>query len=168
MKVLYTAGARRWRVWFVFGLSVVGAVAGVWAGVNLGQTYGMSPAEGGVLKPLPVRLAWAISLSGLGLAFLGGMVVYARRYVTRLQHDAVAGVVHVETLIGARVIPVDHLTAARYHAGRLELEHHVNAPWTSLRVRGRRIPYILDLQGDVHDARALAGLTRERAPVHRP
>lgn len=160
MRTLYAVGPRRWRVWFVVALSVAAAVGGVWLGLVLGQTYGLHPAEGGVLAPLPVRLAWAFALSALGLGFLGGMVAYARCYVVRLDYDA--GTAHVRTLLGERAVPVDHFAGARHHAGQLTLRQHVDAPWISLRVRGRRLPYILDLQGEVMDADALDRLGRGR------
>ncbi|HEV3051131.1 MAG TPA: hypothetical protein VGX50_12530, partial [Longimicrobium sp.] len=51
------------------------------------------------------------------------------------------------------------------HAGGIS----VNAPWYSLRLRGRRFPLIIDLQGDFLDQRAVDRLLDgEPAPAHRP
>ncbi len=159
MRTLYTSGPQTKRVWFVFALSVVAAVAGVWVGVVLGQTYGLSPAEGGVLKPLPIRLAWGVGFAALGLGFFGGMVVYGLVYVTHLAHDAAAGTLGVRTLLGrARTIPEADVLPGDYRAGRSDGRIRVNAPWYALRVRGRRLPYVIDLQGDFSDHAALARL----------
>jgi hypothetical protein len=170
METLYTSGPQTKRVGFVLALSVVAAVAGVWAGVDLGQTYGLRPADGGVLKPLPIRLAWAVGLSALGVGFFGGMVVYGRCYVTRLARDAEAGVLHVRTLLGrARTIPTADLLRGDYRAGRSGGRIAVNAPWLSLRVRGRRLPYVLDLQGEIPDLPALLrSLDGDRGSGRRP
>ena len=159
MRTLYTSGPQTKRVWFVVALSVVAAVGGVWGGVVLGQTYGLNAADGGVLKPLPIRLAWAVGCAAFGLGFFGGMVVYGFCYVTRLTHDAAAAALGVRPLLGrARTIPEADVLRGDYREGRSDGRIRVNAPWYALRVRGRRLPYVIDLQGEVSDHAALARL----------
>jgi len=168
VRTLYTSGPQTRKVWGLLAFSVPCAVAAVWFGVVLGQTYGLSPADGGVLKPLAVRLAWAAGLSALGLGFFGGMLVYGLCYVTRLTLDAEARAVHVRTLFRTRTIPTAHLAGSAYHAGQANGRIRVNAPWEAIRVRGRRLPYVLDWQGEVHDAAALDRLLRGKLGADPP
>jgi hypothetical protein len=163
VRTLYASG-RAGRVWALLLVSAACAVGAVGVGVDLGRTYGLRPADGGVLKPLPVRLAWAGGVASLGLGFFGGMLVYGACYVTRLALDAEGRAVLVRTLLRTRTIPVAEVAGGAYHAGRTALRQQVNAPWQSLRVRGRRLPYVLDVQGEVRDAEALGRLARGKLP----
>ncbi len=139
-------------MWF----ALVCAAASVWAGLHLAQTYGLNPGDGGVLAPLPVRLVWGMGVGVLGLGFAGAMWLYGRCYVARLELDEQAQQLHVYTVgffsITCHVYDVTDLGAGRRHRGRLRtLWHAVAAPWQSIWVPGRRLPLILDEQGEVLD-----------------
>ncbi|OUC05910.1 hypothetical protein RY27_24340 [Litorilinea aerophila] len=98
----------------------------------------------------------------LGLAFAGGSRLYARCYVARLEVDEKREALHVYTVgwLGAlrqERYPLEALrlrsVRSRRHSGRtppLWRGPVVDAPWRSLRLPGRRLPLILDEQGEVH------------------
>ena len=56
-------------------LSLACAVATIWWGSDLSQSYWVRPADGGMLAPLPVRLAWGVGVGSLGVIFAAGMWV---------------------------------------------------------------------------------------------
>jgi hypothetical protein len=148
-QVVYRAGHQVTMVWLVNGLALLCAVGSSWAGVYLAQNYGLEPADGGVLQPLPVRLIMGGTVASLGLSFLGGMLVYARCYVVQIQQVA-EDTVQIGLLwpgLEVRVQKAD-LAGTASHAGVTEGRIPVNAPWLALRLRGRRLPLIVDEQGD--------------------
>lgn len=166
-RTLFDAGARPLRVWFLLVLTGALAAWGVGYGVVLLNTFGLRPADGGVLAPLWQRVAWLVVLWALGLSGFVGMLVYARCYVARLAYDDAAGALHVRTVLPpARVVPVGEVLGGRHYRGHVDgLTTGVDAPWQTLNVRGRRLPYVIDVQGDVRDPAALGRLLRGRPPA---
>ncbi len=160
--LLYRAGRQLLKVRVLLLMALACGVLAVGAGVHLARTYGLNPGDGGVLAPLPVRLAWGVGVASLGLAFAVGMQVYARCYVARLEVDEGQEELHVYTVgrLGAlqqERYPLEALrlrpARSRRHPGRtppLWWGPVVHAPWRSLRLPGRRLPLILDEQGEVH------------------
>lgn len=156
MNVIYDAGSQATKVRALLWFSLVCAAGSTWAGVYLGRTFGLSPGGGGVLAPLPVRLAWAVGVSSVGLAFLVGMLVYVRCYAARVAVDEGAGTLHV-SLVGffggsTLIVPAGKVLGSEYHPGHADYGGvTVSAAWDAVRVEGRRLPLILDAQGDVLD-----------------
>jgi hypothetical protein len=147
-RVLYSAGRQVTMVWLVNGLALLCAVGSSWAGVYLAQTYGLQPADGGVLHPLAVRLAMGATVASLGLGFLAGMLVYARCYVVQIT-AAGDGAVRIRLLwpgLQLQVTAAD-LVSRQAHAGRSQGRISVNAPWLALHPRDRHLPLIVDEQG---------------------
>lgn len=156
MIPIYDAGPQRTMVRALLWFSLVCAAGSTWAGVSLGRTFGLSPAADGVLAPLPVRLAWAVGVSSVGLAFLAGMLVYVRCYAARVEVDERAGTLHVARVgffgTSTLVVPAGKVLGSEYHPGHADYGGvRVSAAWDSVRVEGRRLPLILDAQGDVLD-----------------
>jgi hypothetical protein len=121
-------------------------------GYDLSQSYGLSPGDGGELRPLAERLAWGGFVALLGLLFAGGMLLYAQLYINRVWFDEPKQMLVFETLrawgAGRFQTAVKDVMGSRYHAGALDTgKHTVNAPWYFIRLRGRRLPLILDGQG---------------------
>ena len=73
MTLVYQAGSRVWRVRGLLWLSLVVAVWFVLWGMDLYRTYGLRPADGGVLAPEGVRRAWAFGMGGLGAKMVEGL-----------------------------------------------------------------------------------------------
>lgn len=166
MTEIYSAGPRVGAVRFVMILSLLCAIAGLWFGFELFQSYGLRPADGGRLAPIGMRIGWLVGLGGAGLIFALGMWVYGRNYVRSIRFDAAGKRLHLRTLgmfgDGAAIVPLDRLKQANFKHGRLDnpVGVSVNAPWISLRVEGRGIPYIIDGQGRIHDPALFARLIR--------
>lgn len=127
------------------------AVGSVWAGINLAQSYGLNPADGGVLAPLAERLAFGIGVSLLGLSFAVGMWIYGKCYVQKIEFDEGNQALHIYTVSflgsGRHEIKSSELLSGRYFEGELNLDLNVKAPWRTVRIKGRRMPFILDEQG---------------------
>lgn len=152
MERIYSAGRQGWKVRLVQWIALVCGPAAVWAGGEIVRTYGLHPSEGGQLAPLPLRLALGGFVAALGLSFLAGMWIYGRCYVMEAAVDETRGVLGI-TLAGLPIrtwmeVPLHAVEASAWHAGQFQGRISVNAPWTSVRLRGRRLPLIVDQQGD--------------------
>jgi len=167
MTTVFSAGRQFVKVRSLMWASALALVVCAWQGYGLYRTYGTREADGGRLAPVGVRLAWGLGVAALGAGFFLGMQLYGARYVAGIRVDDAAGRVEIDTarLVGLRTIrvPASAVHMGRYHAG----EYHsvkltVNAPWTSLRIDGRRHRFILDGQGTVTDARAFEAMLASR------
>lgn len=167
MRVIFDAGPQRWKIWFVVLICVLCAALFVFAGGHLFVNYGLQPAEGGVLKPLADRLFWLGVFALPGLAIIAALVLYLRCYVTRVELDDEARAYRVALAGPGRTLAFTHeeITGVGYndgisHAGGIS----VNAPWYTVRLRGRRFGLIIDMQGDFLDQRAVDRLV-EGEPI---
>ena len=158
MRTIFDAGPQRWKIWFVVLLSLVAGVALVWLGGWLFQSYGLEPVDGGVLKPLGTRVLLGGGFGAAGLAIIAGILLYLCCYVARIEADDAGPRFRVTLAAPGRtlVINPDDVVRVGYnegisHAGGIS----VNAPWYSLRLRGRRFPLIVDMQGDFVDQHAV-------------
>jgi hypothetical protein len=152
MQPIYSAGRQAWKVRLVQWLAFATGPLAAWGGLMIVRTYGLHPSEGGELAPLPLRLALGGFVAALGISFLVGMWVYGRCYVMEAAVDETRGVLGI-ALAGMPIrswmeVPLDAVEASAWHAGRFQGRITVNAPWTSVRLRGRRLPLIVDQQGD--------------------
>jgi len=129
-------------------LSLGCAVASVWAGITIARSYGLNPADGGVLAPLAVRLAFGIGVSLLGIIFAVGMWIYGKCYVARIEFDEQNEVLYIYTVSffgrGEHKINASKVLSSQYYEGELD---SVKAPWRKVRIKGRRLPFIVDEQG---------------------
>jgi len=160
VTTVYSAGRRVLRVRALMWFTLLMAAFAVWSGYGIMQSYGLRPADGGVLAPLPVRLAFGGGIALLGLAFLAGMALYGRCYVDRLDYDAAAGTLVLRTVgwLGGsdRTLSRSDILGSRHHDARDWLSSWtVHAPWTTIRLRDRRLPFILDTQGEFRDREVL-------------
>ncbi|HVH13136.1 MAG TPA: hypothetical protein VM759_08795, partial [Longimicrobium sp.] len=161
MDVIYTAGPQAWKVRLVQGMAVVCTPVALWAGWEIARSYGLHPSEGGELASLGVRLALGGSVAALGVFFLVGMWIYGRCYVMEAAVDEARGVLGI-TLAGLPLrrrmeVPLDDVKGSRYHIGHTDTgKITVSAPWSSVRLRGRRLPLIVDGQGDFRDPELIA------------
>lgn len=168
MRVIFDAGPQRWKIWFVGALSLAAGGALLVLGAWLMGTYGTHPNEGGVLKPLATRLLMGTGWAAAGVAIIAGILAYLQCYVTQIQADDAGGYrVTVAGFGGGLRFGTDDVARVGFndgvsHAGGIS----VNAPWYSVRLRGRRLPLIVDLQGDFLDELAVDRLI-EGEPARR-
>ncbi len=163
MTTLFRAGWQLKKVRAIMWFSLLCAAGAVWGGYYLATTYGLNPADGGELAALPVRLAWGIGVALLGLAFAAGMYLYGCCYVAQIDFDEQAKLLRVRTVgflgYAEQTINPADILRSRYHHGKFQTpEMTVNAPWTSLKIRGRRWPLILDAQGEFCEPKLLRKL----------
>ena len=173
MKTLFSNHAQTIKVRIVLWASLLVCAGAFYGGWSLFESYGLNPGDGGVLRPWPERLAFALFVAGLGLAFAGGMMVFAGLYATGLAREGDR--VSIDTLtpwgIGARrhEFDISQIGESAYHHGRLNrpaglgagmaLMQRVDAPWITIRTAGRRLPFIFDLQAEIINIGALSVLS---------
>jgi hypothetical protein len=156
LRPLFRAGRQLVKVRFMMLFSIAFAIGLLYWGHDMLLTYGTAQADGGVLKPLGERLAWAAFLWLFGLAFAIGMLAYGRCYVAEILLDEPNGRLVIRTLnfLWARdeSLPFGTRTVSSYNHGHFYAGGvRVKAPWTTVRVPGRRLPFVLDQQGDFAD-----------------
>jgi len=157
MTPLYRAGSQLIKVRGLMLFSLLCALASAWWGWDLFRTYGSLPADGGVLAPLPTRLAIGLGVASIGIAFAFGMWAYGRLYVSALGLDGAGSALRVRTVgfFGGReaALPLTDVLGSNYRAGEFTDPGgvSVNAPSISVRVKDRRWPLIIDAQGDFTD-----------------
>ena len=168
MVEIYQGGGQLLKVRVIMVVSLLCAAATMWWGWDFFQTYGLRPADGGELASLPTRLALGIGIALLGIAFAFGMWIFGRCYVSGIRFDEAADKLHVGTVrfFGNRdeEFRSADIVGSTWHEGRMDNNAtllgdaggvSVDAPWTSVRILGRRLPLIVDGQGQIVD-RALA------------
>lgn len=139
----------------------IGALYGAW---SLYETYGLSPGDGGVLRPLEERIMAAAIVASLGLVFAGGMLFLASRYAVRIAREGDQVDLVTMSLFGtkARRYSTADFGGGSYYHGRMVSGrgHNVNAPWITLRVNDKRVPFMVDLQAERIDRAALRKLAK--------
>lgn len=150
--------------WILLG-SVIWLAGWLYWAWSLSETYGLSPGDGGVLKPAADRYAVAAITALIGIVPPAGMMLYAKWcYLVRIerQRDAVLLVTFGLLRESGTLYAPDDFVAAIYHEGRWEGRITVHAPWISLYVAGRMLPYIVDMQADFVNRSAITALARRR------
>jgi hypothetical protein len=153
MTEIFHAGGQLWKVRLWMWISLAIWAVALWFAWELFVSYGTRPADGGVLAPLPVRLAWAGTIAGFGFLFVLGMRLYGGLYVANMVFDERSETLHLRTLsfLGNRdrAFPASAIERGDFHHGFFWAGGvTVDAPWHSLRIRGRRWPFIVDAQGE--------------------
>jgi len=156
------------KVRLVFWAMLVAAALAAWGGWSIFESYGLSPGDGGVLRPLWQRLALGIFVAGLGFAAAGGMALYLSLYALGIERRGDRVTITTMTAFGRRhrEFALCELGESAYHHGRIghvtpsggSAGLWVNAPWITLRAAGRRFPFIIDLQAETINIGALSVL----------
>ena len=156
---VFRASSQLVKVRFMMLLSLAVLVGTTWAGADLAQHYGQAPGDGGVLKPLPERIALGAFVCSLGAVFAGSMWLYGKFYVASIDFDSYKQKVYLDTVefFGTKPheIELSSILDRDDFAGQLDLTTFdpsslsVNAPWRSVRLRGWMLPVIIDAQGEI-------------------
>lgn len=152
MTEIYRAGSQLTKVKAFMLVTLLATAGALYWGWDLFNTYGTAPGDGGVLAPVGQRLAWGLTVAGLGLALLAGMWIYGRQYAVRMGYDAASDTLHIYTLnlLAARleVHPAADVIASTWHHGQMDTgDISVNAPWFFVKLKDRRWRLIVDGQG---------------------
>ena len=129
-----------------------------WSSV-IAQTYGLAAGDGGSLRPAGQRYIIALLMLAVAFAPLIGMLVYGRVYLTRIRRDGDRlELTSLGFLLPFRYrIDLSELTGATTYKGKATGRVSVDAPWITLRVKGRRLPFVIDLQAEHVDKNAILG-----------
>jgi hypothetical protein len=159
------------KVRAVFWASLLAAAFALWGGWTIAESYGLAPGDGGVLRPLWQRLLFGGFVAALGVAAAGGMTLYISLYALRVEVRGDTIGITTMTPFGRRLreFARSQIGRSAYYQGRMYHRQPsggrdslwVNAPWITLRVAGRRFPFIIDLQADQIDRRKLAALAAD-------
>lgn len=164
MKHLLVNSRQALKVRAFLWFSIAGCAGALYWAWLLFESYGLNPGDGGVLRPVGERLIAGGIVGALGLAFAGGMIWYASLYAVRIskEHDQIE--METMAIVGTtmRRFTVADFDGGSYHRGRMQSGRgqSVNAPWITLRVKGRRIPFIADVQAEKIDRSALMKLAQ--------
>lgn len=156
MTTIFDASHQQWKVRLWMWIALLSAGPILLYGWHLYQSYGLRPADGGVLAPHEKRMGWLVGLSLAGIAFPAAMRLFGHCYVTRIDHDPKARALHIHTLsfLGGcvNIHPVESVTRSTFHWEMFNTPRaaKVRVPWGSVSVAGRRFPFIIDGQGLFH------------------
>ncbi len=171
--LLYKAGWQGIKVRFLMWLMAAVFVGSLYWGYSLALTYGTAPGDGGVLAPLGARIGVAAIVWVLGFSFAFGMWLFGRYYIGKLWAVPADRSLRIATyrFIGSRLdtVAMSEIAGATKHRDRIDRDDFlgaltgisVNAPYLKIRLRGRRWPLILDLQGLVKN---VPGVTESTTP----
>lgn len=161
------------KVQIVLWVSLAVCALAFYAGWEIFKTFGLSPGDGGILRPISQRIAFGAFVASLGAAFASAMMLYASLYVLRVKRDG--DDITFETMspwgVGTKThqYTPSQIGKSRTHKGRSIvprfdgslLAMRVNAPWKSLYVHDRRFPFLLDLQAEQINEPAIRKLWKE-------
>lgn len=163
MKRLFENHRQTLKVRIVLWIVFLVGLAALYAGWSTFQTYGLSPGDGGVLRPFGERLAFGAGIALLGCILVVAMMLFATLYVVTLSRNDDR--ISIETLTALGIgrshhsFDISDVGEAAYHHGRMSrgivpgeqssLFQSIDAPWITLRVAHRRLPFILDLQAEI-------------------
>lgn len=139
-----------------------------WA-IDLYHGFGLSPGDGGVLRPYPARVAAAGAALAMAGLVLAGAVAYGRAYVVRMRLAGDHVQIHTLGLAGthARWYRRRDLVGISELSGGFTLGSYTPG-FTLLRLADRRLPLLLDSRADLVDTTVIAGLVRRERPARRP
>jgi hypothetical protein len=158
LKLHYYAATQVNKVRFVMVFSLLVGAGLLYLAYVAARYYEMDGGQG-ELAPVVIRLSVAAAIALLATTFPIAMWVYAACYVESIEADAdgSSAIYHTLALFGTRAHSVhpDDIESTRSNKGVLKIGGtatgpivpRVNAPWKSVRVKGRRLPFIIDGQG---------------------
>lgn len=101
------------------------------------------------MSPLYMRILFGGLFLAMGIGITLGSCIYSACYVSRIQVDREEGLVRFSVAGFVRgwsfTVRPDDIVSARFHDGYYRTRRMtVNAPWTTVRLRGRRLPLVVD------------------------
>ena len=162
VEVVFENKRQALKVRFVFWLLLAAGIAGLWAGWSILLYFGLSPADGGELRPLWQRLLFGGSIATLGGVVAYGMWIYIHLYALSMSINGTEVTIVTMAPFGRseRKFDAGDLGEGAYHEGKIydvddmNRRHaipSVDAPWITLKARDQFWPFIFDAQAEVLD-----------------
>ena len=132
-----------------------------WLVMVLGAFIVSSIAYLAATETFDPSMLWLVVLV---LVVMVPMHVYASVYVTQMnQYDETVFVTTAALLGANHKLNRNEITGATSQKGKLyTVKHRINTPWVNLWVRGRKLPFIVDMQSDYVATKLLFSLTQNR------
>ena len=144
--------------------TIVWSIGWLYWSYVLAQSFGLAPGDGGSLRPANQRYAISALALVVAIAPVVGMIVYGRVYLMRLERDGDAlalttlGFLFPHTFL----VRLSDLTGSTTYDDDKPGVSLAEAPWITLRVKGYRLPFIVDLQAEHVNAGAIRALIRRK------
>jgi hypothetical protein len=135
-----------------------------WCAYDMGRSSGLPPIDGGALRPPSERFALAALFWLIGFLPCAGMLAYSQVYLTRIERLrdevclTVLGIFRPQTYR----FPPSAFAGGAYYRGKIVARISVDAPWMTLRVRDRLLPFIADLQAEFVNRSAIEALLNRK------
>ncbi len=130
--------------------------------------YGLEPADGGVLKSSNERLGFVLALGFPGLGVLVATVIFMHRFIIEIS-TANRSTLKMKTLavwgISSRLVKTGDLCIGTRKSGQYSVHGGpaMQAPYRLIYRRGQLIPYVLDMQGKLHDRGIISSMRCKQA-----
>jgi hypothetical protein len=151
-KTIFLAGKQIVKVRFVvYGLLLLAPVL-FWAGtLVLDDPYVYNMQE---QSPAAHQIFWGLVFMMMAAAIAGGILVYQHCYVKKIDVNKATGsfTLSTESLIGKRVhsFTRQDIKGSREDEGNFrDAKFSIRTPYVSLKLNSRRLPFIIDMQGDL-------------------
>ena len=155
---IYANAFQSLKIKYVFLILALAGVALIGVGGYILQSWGMSPADGGTLKPLTQRLLFSGVLVALGAGIIWGCYVYTGFYLIAIQLKG--NDLHLKTLRGSRYVfnKNDVESLARKSGTTFTGRNWIETPYAWLTFKGTKKKFMLDWQAEFVDELALKKL----------
>ncbi|GMU87781.1 MAG: hypothetical protein AMXMBFR48_30220 [Ignavibacteriales bacterium] len=151
-KTVFFAGKQILKVRFVVSLLLLSAPVLFWAGtLVIGDPYVYNMQE---QSSELHQYFWGIVFMLSAVSMAVGILIYQDCYIKKMEYneDADSFTLYTESLIGKRQRTFTHrdIQGWREDDGYYRnIKFTINAPYITFRIKDRRLPYIIDLQGKV-------------------
>jgi len=160
---VYSAGSQLIKVRAVcYGIYLISPVL-MWAGWLVLNSPPEHPNPGELQQHFP--LIFGLLFLFMAVCFAAGIAIYQYCYVSSIQFDAARRIYIIITenpvYIKRWDVPLESVVSSDFRHGEYRnVKFTVQAPWYKLKIRIRRPPFIIDLQGDIKDENLLDELLR--------
>ena len=145
---------------------MLASIAIVYAAFTIFNSWGISPADGGQLKPFNQRLIFSGSLLIMAMSIVAGIIYYRHIYVISISRNG--DILQITTSLHKTPLtlnPAD-ITSSSHHSGQMTVMRSsgvisVNAPWIILKTTNPTRHFLIDAQSEILDVAAIKKLVRD-------
>ena len=155
---IYANAYQSLKIKIIFSVLALAGLALIVTAGFIFQSWGLSPADGGVLKPLSDRLMFSGVLLILAIGILWGCYVYTGFYLISIQR--IGRDLHLKTLRGSKYVfsASDVSMLARKSGTTFTGKNWIETPYAWLTFKGTARKFMIDWQAEFVDELALKEL----------